>query len=123
MIPKTQESDDRRKMRVMQEYIDSLESQLNDMSAVSQSRQEAAPPIPMPVYVALKFVDRFQQHSAPVIASSYDQIEIVDRNFLQAEILAVESAFDLIREYFDGNNLRYMDAHRRAAEKLKKGNK
>jgi len=120
MIPRTQESDDRRKMRVMQEHIDSLESQLNDMSAVPQ---KASPPIPMPVYVALRFVDRFQQHSAPVIASSYDQIEVVDRNFLQAEILAVESAFDLIREYFDGNNLRYMDAHRRAAEKLKKGNK
>ena len=107
-IPKVQETDDQRKLRVLQDEVDRLRS---EVSSIPEARKAAAPiqdqNIPKPVLFAANYtLSHIHLNRPQVVMNEYGDVEFVQRIQSVEELGAAGAAFDLLREYFDAHNPR-----------------
>lgn len=115
MIPKVQPTEDQRKIKILNSEIERLQ-QLIATGGVSNSSTDNGS-VPTPVLLAISFLARYQETTTPKLvgASMFheDEGEIVVRDILTEEQMAVGAGCDLIRDYFDQHNRRMNSSHKK----------
>lgn len=115
-IPRTNPTDDQRKIKVLNDEIERLNSMITSgvpMPCAGSNDRE----VPVAVLFAAGFIYRFQDASTPraIGGSSWSGEcgEVVERESTTDELMAVGAACDLLRDFFDRNN------HKLVADKAK----
>ena len=116
-LPKTQETEYSRQMRLLKDQVDSLTSRVE--SAERKRSEEIKLPdpnadVPNHIKFAAGFVNYFQQTLMPHSASSDIGIEVYGRIPEDCELGALASACELLEDYFDRHNTRILRERQRA---------
>lgn len=116
-IPKTQESEYKRRIRLMQEKIDELAAQCERVEK-AKAEQVKLPDvneaIPNCVHVAMAYVNTFRQSTMPMLESSDIEIECWSRTPEDSELDTLSAANELLADYFDRHNSRVLRERQRA---------
>lgn len=101
-------------------FVPSVVDQIKQLGLNSQrAGQAAAPPAaPLPVEIQLadKFIERYQAFSVPHACGSRGD-QVMRRDVGADELMALGSACDLLRDYFDRHN-QGLQAQRAAAKAI-----
>lgn len=111
-IPKVQEQDYQRKIRVLTEKVDELAGRVDGLA-----RNEPAPnaEVPEAVKMAFTFIQSFQRSgSSPFPYMGYDPPS--EREPTDSELAALGSACELLEDYFDRHNSRILRERQRAEQ-------
>lgn len=122
MIPRVQETDTQRKLRLAEERIEELTQKLSDQSGSGVNDNA----VPQPIVFAAGFVHSMQRRMLPVIVGDRRDTFSIDLPPLtEAEIGAFDAALGCLADYFDRQNVKFRSALDNANHLLrqKKGRK
>lgn len=123
MIPKVQPTEDQRKIKILNEEIERLNQLIATGGTTPEQNMDRS--VPNHILFATAFIVRYQDSSSPKaieVAPSQGDVdyEIVEREPMTEELMAVGAACDLLRDYFDSHNTRMLRQRTAANKKAKK---
>lgn len=116
-IPKTQETEYSRQMRLLKDRMDFLTSKVEAAERKQVSEIKLPDPnaeVPNHIKFAAGFVSVYQQTTMPHGMSSDINIEVYSRFTEECEREALASACELLADYFDRHNTRILRERQRA---------
>lgn len=119
LIPQTNESPERKRMRQLEEKMDDLIDKVGSLEhSASTKVPSAKEEVPNAVKFAAHYLEQFKacQRSYTETNSFGSQDNVAPYVPMHAEISAAQSAAELIEDYFDRNNSRVIEGRKRARD-------